>query len=188
MIKPKRVSLNLASQPLKNKKLFYLVCFLLCSLFVALSVLGGYIYVSSKGKARSIEATLNEMEQSRQRIQSEAAKYSVGIQRAAKDYEATVEFINSLILRKSFSWVDFLSCLEDSLPDSSYIVSLAPTLTEDLQVKVRFEVISRNLDDLLKLLNSLKSFKFKDIRVLSEDSNERGFLRSEIALTYERTL
>ena len=55
-------------------------------------------------------------------------------------------------------------------------------------MKVRFEVISRNLDDLLKLLNSLKAFKFKDIRVLSEASNERGFLRSEIALTYERTL
>lgn len=188
MINHKRINLNLSSHPLKNRKLFILLCFLLCMFFVVLSVLGGVVYFSYKGKARSIEATLTEMEQSRQQLESDVIKYSAGIQKATKERQASVELINSLILRKSFSWVDFLSYLEDSLPDSSYIISLAPTLTEGLQVKVRFEVISRNLDDLLKLLNSLKAFKFKDIRVLSEASNERGLLRSEIALTYERTL
>lgn len=188
MINHGRINLNLASHPLKNRKLFFLLCFLLCTLFVALSVLGGFVYFSYKSKARSTKATLTEMEQSRQRIQSDVNKYSAGIQKASKQHLATAEFINSLILRKSFSWVDFLSCLEDSLPDGSYIISLVPTLTEDLQMKVRFEVISRNLDDLLKLLNNLKSFKFKDIRVLSEASNEIGFLRSEVALTYEKTL
>ena len=56
MINHKRIHLNLASHALKNKKLFSLLCFLLCMLFVALSVLGGFVYFSHKGKARSIKA------------------------------------------------------------------------------------------------------------------------------------
>lgn len=188
MINHERLNLNLASHPLKNKKLFILVCFILCTLFVVLAVFGGVVYFTYKGKARSIEADLAGTEQSKQQLQSDVIKFSAGINRTSKEHQGTVELINSLILKKSFSWVNFLSTLEDSLPDASYIISLAPTLAEDLQVKVRFEVISRNLDDLLKLLNNLKGFDFKDIRVLSEAMNERGYLRSEIALTYERTL
>ncbi len=188
MINQKRINLNLASHPLRNKKFFFLICFLLCLVFVLISTLGGVVYFSYKDKAGSIRTTLAEIDQSKQRIQTEEIKYSADIRKATQEYQATVEMLNRLIFRKSFSWVDFLTCLEDSLPDSSYITSLAPTLTEDLQVKVRIEVISRNLDDLLKLVNNLKALKFKDIRVLNEASNERGFLRSEIALTYEKTL
>ncbi len=188
MMNHKRINLNLASHPLKNKKLFILICFLLCAFFLALAVLGGIVYFTYQGKARSIETDLAGMEQSKRQLESDVVKYSTGINKATKNLQAEAELINSLILKKSFSWVDFLSTLEDSLPDSSYIISLAPTLTEDLQMKVRFEVISRNLDDLLRFLNNLKAFEFKDIRVMSEASNERGFLRSEIALTYERIL
>jgi len=188
MINQKRIKLNLASHPLRNKRFFFLLCFLLGLVFILVSVLGGVVYFSYKDKARDIRATLSEIEQSRQGIQSEEIKYSADIRKATNEYQPTVEMLNRLIFKKSFSWVDFLACLEESLPDSSYITSLAPTLTEDLQVKVRFEVISRNLDDLLKLINNLKTLAFKDIRVLSETSNERGFLRSEIALTYEKTL
>ena len=157
MINQKRIKLNLASHPLRNKRLFFLLCTLLCLVFIFVSVMGGVVYFSYKGKARIIRATLSEIEQSRQSIQSEELKYSADIRRASNEHQPTVEMLNGLIYKKSFSWVDFLACLEESLPNSSYITSLAPTLTEDLQMKVRFEVISRNLDDLLKLINNLKN-------------------------------
>jgi len=105
-----------------------------------------------------------------------------------KDYKEMVDEVNSIIYRKSFSWADFLTSLEKSLPDSSYIISLAPTFTEDLNMKVRFKVVSRGLDDLLKLINNLEALKFKQIKVLNEVTNEQGLLLSEVTVSYERII
>ena len=183
-----RVDLNLATHPSRNRNLFYCLVGLLGVLFLGLSLIGGFIYFSYKGKAGRLDASISEMDQSISQLQSEEMEYNQNIKKATQQYKENVDSINNLIFRKDFSWIDFLSCLEDSLPDSSYIVSLAPTLTEELKVKVRFQVLSQNLKDLLELINNLESLKFKDIRVLREIRNEQGSLRSEISLTYERNI
>jgi hypothetical protein len=94
--------------------------------------------------------------------------------------------VNGIILRKSFSWLKLLGNLETALPDSSYIVSLAPRLLDDSKMQVKFRVISRNLDHLLKLINNLNSLEFNNIRIENEEINDKGWLLSEISLSYER--
>lgn len=183
-----RLSLNLATHPSKNRKLFYLGLLLIGIIFLLLSVAGGVVYFSYKGKVEAVRSSLSEMDESSKEIQRKERQNTVRIEKATGEYKETVDAINGLIFSKNFSWVDFLSCLEDSLPDSSYIVSLAPVLPEDLQMRVRFAVVSRSLDDLLALINNLKGLKFKNIRVLNEVRNEQGYLRSEISLTYERNI
>lgn len=180
------IHLNLATHPLKNKKLFSFCLIFIGVIFLFLSVTGGVIYFSYKNKAEAVKASLLNFDQSIKEIQSKQNRFQ--IEKMEGTYQETVNIINGLIFRKSFSWIDFLSCLEDSLPSSSYIVSLAPTMSEDLQMRVRFAVVSRSLEDLLELINNLKEMKFTNIRVLNEVSNEQGFLRSEISLTYERNI
>ena len=184
----RRIRLNLATHPLKNRRLFSFCLVFLGIIFFFISVTGGVIYFSYKNKADTIKASLLELDQSMREGESKERQNNFRIERVEETYKEAVDAINRLIFKKSFSWVDFLSCLEDSLPHSSYIVSLAPTFTEDLQMKVRFAVVSRNSEDLLELINKLKGMRFKNIRVLSEVRNEQGFLRSEISLTYERNI
>ena len=96
--------------------------------------------------------------------------------------------VNSIILKKSFSWIEFFADLEKSLPDSSYIVSLAPTLTEDSKIKLRLRVACISVDDLLKLIDNFGAMKFDEIQIDGETLSERGLLISEISLRYERSI
>jgi len=93
-----------------------------------------------------------------------------------------------MIYKKSFSWVDFLSALEEALPASCYIESLAPTLKENSQMEVRLKVAAPSLDELLKLNKNLFQKNFTGIRIISESINETGLLVAEITLIYERTV
>lgn len=188
MIKQRRINLNLATHPLRNRKLFYFIASSLGLIFLLVSLLAGSIYFSYKSKFKKIDSSIMEIDQSIRKIQRMERQYTTRIENTAKEHKGMIDLINSLIFRKSFSWIDFLSCLEDSLPDSSYIVSLAPTLTDDLKMNVRLGVVSQSLDDLLKLINNLETLKFKQIKVLNEARNDQGSLRSEISLTYERNI
>ena len=111
---------------------------------------------------------------------------SLQIEEAKKKYGKKIELINSIILNKSFSWVEFLSDLENSLPDSSYIVSLVPKLTEDLKMQLRLRVSSPNIAGLLNFINNLRELKFHQIEIISEAKDESGELLSEISLIYEK--
>ena len=188
MLKNYRVRLNLASHPLRNRKLFYLSVTGLGIAFLLLSFISTSLFVSYRNKSSTIEASIHDLEYSLQEVKRNEKQYTSRVENMIKDYKEMVDEVNSIIYRKSFSWADFLTSLEKSLPDSSYIISLAPTFTEDLNMKVRFKVVSRGLDDLLKLINNLEALKFKQIKVLNEVTNEQGLLLSEVALSYERII
>jgi len=188
MNKKTRIYVNLAAHPLRNRRLFSLLVSALGFIFLVVILLAGNIYLSYKGKGKDMAASVTKIDQSIRKSKSEERQYSTRIDKAAQEYKGMVDLINSLILRKSFSWIDFLSCLEDSLPESSYIVSLAPMLTEDLKMIVRFGVVSRNLNDLLKLINNLEALNFKQVKVLSESRGNGGSLQAEISLIYERNI
>ncbi len=188
MIERTRLNLNLASHPLRNRRLFYLI---LSSLMVALllvSFFAGKIFVEYKAKAQETRASVKKTDKLIKDAQRDEEDFSAKIEDAIIKYKGKVDLINSIILGKSFSWIEFLSDLENSLPDSSYIVSMAPTLAKDSKVQLSFKVVYSSVDDLLELYNNLKALKFNQIRIISEAENERGLLLSEISLNYEKDI
>ena len=188
MIERTRLNLNLASHPLRNRRLFYLI---LSSLMVALllvSFFAGKIFVEYKAKAQETRASVKKTSKLIKDVQRDEEDFSAKIDDAIIKYKGKVDLINSIILGKSFSWIEFLSDLENSLPDSSYIVSMAPTLAKDSKVQLSFKVVYSSVDDLLELYNNLKALKFNQIRIISEAENERGLLLSEISLNYEKDI
>jgi len=188
MLNNKQLNLNLASHPLGNRKLFYWSFVGLGIVFFILIFLSLNLFVSYKNKSDTIKASIRNLEQSLQEVKAKEKQYRNRLESITKDYEEIVDEVNQIIYRKSFSWIDFLSSLEKSLPDSSYIISLVPTFNEDLTMNVRFKVVSRKLDDLLTLINNLEALKFKQIKVLNESRNEQGELLSEVSLSYERII
>lgn len=81
--------------------------------------------------------------------------------------------------------MEFLSALEEALPASCYIESLAPTLKENNQMEVRLKIAAPSLDDLLLLNQNLYKKNFKGIRIVSESISDVGILIGEITLIYE---
>lgn len=188
MEKRKRLNVNLSSQPLRNRRLFYLLFSAAVTAFVLVSFLAGAIFVKYKKEADRARSSLGKVGQLIAIAQKEEKEFEAGSLQESKKYKEKVDLINGIVLRKSFSWIEFLSNLENSLPEASYIVSLAPTLTEDSRIELRFKVVSQNLLDLLKFVNNLNALKFKQIRFLSETKNETGQILSEISLSYERNI
>jgi len=183
-----KINVNLASNPLRNRRLFILLMSLTGIVLVIISFLAIHLFISYRLKNNEVKASLNDMERMIKVAQGTDRELTVNIRRATEKHKGQVDLINGIILRKSFSWVKFFTDLEKSLPDSSYIVSLTPNFMSDSRVEVRFKVFSQNLDDLLKLINNLEAVKFNEIRVESETRDNRGLLLSEISLSYERSI
>jgi hypothetical protein len=188
MIERERLGLNLASHPLRNKRFFYLILSSLAVILLLVSFLAGKIFVEYKDKAQETKASIHRTDKLIKDAQRDEGDFSARIEDATIKYKGKVDLINSIILGKSFSWIEFLSDLENSLPDSSYIVSMAPTLAKDSKLQLSFKVAYSNVDDLLKLYNNLRALKFKQIKIISEAENEKGLLLSEISLNYEKDI
>jgi hypothetical protein len=184
----KRLSLNLASHPLRNRRFYYLVLGIMVILLFGLSYLTGSLYLGTRVKAKEVRTSISDMEKGAQIAQRKEKELQLKVEELTKRHGGKVNLVNDIILRKSFSWLKLLGNLETALPDSSYIVSLVPRLLDDSRMEVKFRVISRNLDQLLKLVNNLNSLKFDNIRIENEEINERGWLLSEISFSYERNI
>ncbi len=182
----KRIELNLAARPLRNRRLFFAVggavgFALLISVSLAL-----ILFVRFYLKTRGVKAHLAEVQTWMMQAQREERRVSGKVNEAAKKDQPKVDTANSIILKKSFSWTGFLTQLEECLPDSSYIVSLIPQGVGDTQAQFQFKVVSRSLDDLLGLITNLQARNFSQIRVESEQTDDLGQLTSEISVSYER--
>lgn len=184
----RRINLNLASHPLRNRRPFFFLAGSLALGILVLTFLCGFFFFRYYVKGRSVRASLTKIEASILSARREQTASFAKSREASKRDKAIVDLVNSAILKKTFSWTELFTLLETSLPDSSYILSLDPTLVKDTAVQFRFKVVSRNLDDLVAFFNNLETQKFGQIRVESEERNERGQLVSEITMTYERII
>jgi hypothetical protein len=188
MIERERLGLNLASLPLRNKRFFYLILSTLAVILLLISFFAGKIFVEYRDKAQETRTSIKRIDKLIKDAQRDEEDFSARIEDVTIKCKGKVDLINSIILGKSFSWIEFLSDLENSLPDSSYIVSMAPTLAKDSKLQLSFRVAYSNVDDLLELYNNLRTLKFNQIRIISEAENEKGLLISEISLNYEKDI
>ena len=182
------LNLNLASHPWRNRKFFILLFSILVVSFLLVSFFGGKIFVQYRSDAQKTKASIRQTENLIRETQRAEERLSRRVNEVTKSYQSQVDMVNSIILKKSFSWIEFFADLENSLPDSTYIVSLAPTLTDDSKLLLRLRVACVSVDDLLKLIENQGALKSSEIRIEGETQNERGLLISEITFSYERTL
>jgi Tfp pilus assembly protein PilN len=179
--------LNLASRPARNRSFYLLSRNVLTVAIIILLGLSAFAAVRYGRQTARLKALLAETGRIVEAAGQEEKRLSADADKLKKAGREKAEFINGIILQKSFSWTGFLSQLEAALPDSLYITSLIPNFAGDRTVILRIKVVSRGLDDLLTFLNNLNARKFK-YRFESESREDEGHLVSEISLTYERDI
>lgn len=184
----KKLNLNLATNPMRNRRLYLLLFALLGISACLVLVLGGKIYHDYRDLALEAEKEVVQIERQISDTQRETNELNIKIEEFNTQYAKEVSLINGLVYSKSFSWMDFFSALEDALPVSSYIISLRPLPEEGISMEVRFKVASASMNELLKLIARLAAKGFKDIQILSESKSQEGYSLSEISLRYERNI
>jgi hypothetical protein len=182
-----RLHLNLASQPGRNRRLFRTAVGFLAALIAVFFLLAGSAWWNYGVKKRALHDETEETERLIHEARSEESRLAIQIQNAEKALGTKVEIINSIILRKMFSWTGLFADLEAALPDSSFVNSLTPNFADDSTLVLRFQAVSRDLDDLVRLVNNLTAGNFRGIQITSESRDLLGRILTEISLTYERT-
>ena len=156
-------------------------------LLLVTSFFAGKIFIQYRSEAQHAKASIRQTERLISDTQREEKGLTSRINEAVKNNKGHIDLVNSIILKKSFSWIEFFADLEKSLPDSSYIVSLTPTLSDDSDLRLRLRVACLSVNDLLKLIDNLIALEFSKIQIEGETQNDRGLLISEISVSYERT-
>jgi len=179
------MTLNLATHPLRNRRAFtWLVAALTVSaaLILALAV---FYFVRYHFRRVEVAGNLADVREAIRVAEDEDRQFKERVKTVPLQDRQAVDTLNGIIYRKSFSWTEFLSKLEDALPATSYLASIAPNFREDSFLELKFNVVSQTLDDHIALITNLNALKFSAIKVQNEDRNERGQIVSEILLTYE---
>jgi hypothetical protein len=182
----KRPYVNLASQPLRNRRFYTAVLAALVGLFLLVAVPSGLWLLRASSKtsvAREATAAADAAMYAADRERSDLARRAEALQ--AKDREL-VSQVNAVIARKRFSFVEFFSLLEDALPAGSYITSQSPLSAAEGRIETRFKVVTGGLADLMGLMTKLEALKFKNLTIFDE-TPLGGRLIAEIGLTYEKT-
>jgi Tfp pilus assembly protein PilN len=188
MRKQKKIHLNLATHPLRNRRFFYLLFGVLAVLVLGISFAGGWTFWKYSNKNKDFQNNSVQIEKMIKDAKREELRLAAQIEDATQMYQRKIDLLNTLILKKSFSWIEFLSALEESLPASCYIVSLVPTLKENNQMEVRLKIAAPSLEELFALNKNLYGKNFSGIRIMSEAMGDAGLLIAEITLVYERTI
>lgn len=183
----KKVNINLASHPLRNRRFFLSLVSGIVGVFLIVAVLSAFYYAKNRGREGSAREALTRMRGMVQTVQKERDDWSAQVSELSQTNKDKIGSINSIILKKSFSWVDFFSRIEEALPEPSYISWMASLQVGEGPFEVRFKVVSQTLQDLLEFIQRLNSLGFKDISVKNETPLE-GRIVSEISVSHERTL
>ncbi len=182
------LNLNLATRPLRNRRLFAAASRGLAALFLIMAGLATFAILKYGGEASRLKAAMAETSRVQTAAAREEKRLRADIDREEKLSRGRVDLVNGIIFRKTFSWTGFLSDLEKSLPDPSYITALTPSFTQEGAVVLDMRVTSRSLEDLMTFITGLTAHGFKNIQVGGEQRSDDGRLLSEISTTYERPL
>ena len=169
-----RISVNLATRPFVELRPFFLRLRLLMAGLAVLGVLlaVGAQIVSSKAEKQQIEldrlrnltiATQDAKLRTEQRMR----------QPANAEVLDRAHFLNTLFLRKSFSWTAVMMDLEDVLPAGVQVTSIEPAVTSDGAVVIRLRVAGER-DRAVQLVRNLeRSRRFLQPRLGSESAQTK---------------
>jgi Tfp pilus assembly protein PilN len=188
MMNQPALNLNLATRPRRNRRLYLVFSRGLAALLVVLAALAVFVVLKFGGEAQRIKLAIAETRKLEEEVKREERRLTADIGAEERLSRVRIDLVNSIILKKMFSWTTLFSELEASLPGPSYITSLTPNFTAEGAVALRLRVTSRDLDDLRTLIDNLNARGFKYIQVFGETRAADGRLITEISLTYERPL
>ncbi len=188
MMNPPLLDLNLATRPLRNRRLFKAVARALVLLIVLLAGLSAFVMLKFGGQASRLRAASAEARATQAEADREQKRLEADIKRASDAGRTRVDLVNGIILRKAFLWTDLFTEIERALPGPSYITALSPSFSPDGSVAMHVRVTSRSLEDLAAFITNLTARGFKNIQVGGETRDVDGRLIAEMDMRYERAL
>jgi type IV pilus assembly protein PilN len=165
-----RFQINLATQPYENVRRFLLGWG--AALVAALLFTGVLVYAAS-GSVRNAYHTRRLIAEERAKLkqleEQERADLAILNQPQNREVRDKSLLLNSLILRKRFSWTLIFADLEEIMPAQLHVISITPRLDQEQQIEVRMLVAGASRNKAIELVEKMEESKtFRRAQILSE--------------------
>ena len=185
-----RYEINLASRPYVDARQFYRQWgFLLGGLALVTLLLCGIAF-QRWSDSREIVGEIREL-----RSQSESLRAQTAADQKILDDEKNrpvreqAEFLNGVILRKSYSWTRVFSELERVMPPQVHLVSMAPTTASGERIVLLMKIAATSHEKALDLVRALESsHQFRNARVLTESLDDKPQTKPSDRVTMELSI
>ena len=185
-----QIGINLASRPYQDEARFYRQWGTALALMLVLT--GFLVYASAKhyvnsrdewGSARKAEAKLAALRK------EEAQARQILAQPGNRGTRDRSYFLNTAILRKSFSWTRLMEDMEKVMPAGLRVVSIAPIVDQHNRFVLKLQVQGERRDTAIQLLRNMeRSQHFRSTQLNTETHSEgkggESGVKSEIRTAY----
>ncbi len=187
-----RVSLNLASRPFGQDRLFYTASTAAGLLLTAAAVLMVLLFVRSY--RRSPETARQETEARRQL--SALAQRQAGLEIILRKPENAVVlersiFLNELLHRKGISWTRTFADLEQLMPPRVRLISIRPQVTPDNEVSLDMQIGTETREGFVEFLRGIEGSSLFREPLLHSDSppgENQPLYRFRVSVIYDQKL
>lgn len=182
-----KLNINLATQPYEDAGRFYSawlpLLIVLAAIALALSVKAFGAFQERRVVARDLAAENEKIERLTQERQQAEATMAQPANSGTRDQ---AHFLNQVFKRKSFSWTQAFSEMEQIMPRGVQVVSMAPELGNDGQLRFKLEVESSRRDAIIELVRRMEeSPHFKQAQIRAEAADrESNLISAEIDSYY----
>ncbi len=164
-----KVRLNLATKPLESHRQFLLAAGVAGTIglvaFLVFSVTAYRMWRASSNIRRETASLESQVKSLGREQNSYRAFFAQPANKARMERAA---FLNSLILQRSFPWIELFEDLEKELPTGVRVVSIAPRM-ENGRVLVKLVIGAQTDDGKIQFLKTLEDSKsFSQIQVKQE--------------------
>lgn len=163
-----RININLASQKYEDVRMFVSragkATAAMAVFTLVLAVLAWFNYSSSRSSGahiRQLEQKINDLKQQRDN--------AVRVENLPENRVVMDEnnYWNRQIKRRGFSWTQLFNDLQKIMPGRVYVISVAPELTPDNQLKLKMTIggeSSEDLNTLVKKMEGSQKFRHTELK------------------------
>ena len=169
-----RTRINLATRPYENVRRFWLLWGL--ALVVALLVTAALSYAAVRGwrESHRVQRLVAQERDNLGKLNLEEKKDLELLNSPQnRDVRLKSEFLNSLLLRKGFSWTQIFSDLEKVMPDHLHVLSITPKVNDDGEIELHVNVAGDSRLKAIELVQNMERSKaFRDAAVVAEANTD----------------
>jgi hypothetical protein len=184
-----RFDINLASRPFRDTRSLYFRWGAALGGVICITIALLAIAIMNWRQTREINKSMAQVEQQiRQLDEQKNADQALLNQPENRDTRQRSQFLNGLIVRKSFSWTRAFADLEKIMPTRVHLLKIEPELTADNQLKIKMTVAGNSGDKALDLVRKLEtSSEFKHVAIERQTTKTGAGVDADSSVEFDIT-
>ncbi len=176
------LNLNLSTRPFPAYQLKTISLAVALIALIAVSIWQAYGFMQYSTLASQIKSEAQNAGVESRSLMKQVADLDARLsQPEAKNKLTEIDFLNGIIVRKTFSWTRVFAAFEELMPPGAHLNSLRPAFQSDGSVSMTIEAQAHSMTDVKELLEALQSSPLFDEVIAHTGEKEQAGVNTPVA-------